>query len=245
MAIFNQFPWTNFREYNLDWVISTVKDCKETVDAALADVSSAVAMYFVDHIDTTLSVSGDAADAAATGNKIVSYFASHLDTTLSDNTKAANAASVGTAISNVQMSIPELDPTLSSAQAAAPAATVGSRLTTIQNDITNLQTYVSAKTYNIELDIQTLNPSATLTPHTGELAVDTALQLENDLRDGYGAFINVHRFNSVIPGNDYYDIAYGIYLEGSNNRVLFETHDYTFVMIRSGGNVVITFTAKS
>ena len=65
MSIFNQFPWTNFREYNLDWVIRTVQDCKETVDAALADVSNAVAMYFADHIDTTLSVSGDAADAAA------------------------------------------------------------------------------------------------------------------------------------------------------------------------------------
>ena len=245
MSIFNQFPWTNFREYNLDWVIRTVQDCKDTVDAALADVSNAVAMYFLDHIDTTLSVSGDAADAAATGNKIVSYFASHLDTTLSDNTKAANAASVGTAISNVQMAIPALDPTLSSAQAAAPASTVGSRLTTIQNDITNLQAYVSAKTYNIELDIETMNPSATLTPHTGELAVDTCLQLEHDLRDGYGAFINVHRFNSLIPGSEYYDLAYGIYLEKHNNRVLFETHDYTFIMLRSGGNVVITFTAKS
>ena len=70
MSIFNQFPWTNFREYNLDWVIRTVQDCKETVDAALADVSNAVAMYFADHIDTTLSVSGDAADAAAVGGRL-------------------------------------------------------------------------------------------------------------------------------------------------------------------------------
>ena len=70
MSIFNQFPWTNFREYNLDWVIRTVQDCKDTVDAALADVSNAVAMYFADHIDTTLSVSGDAADAAVVGTRI-------------------------------------------------------------------------------------------------------------------------------------------------------------------------------
>lgn len=224
MSIFNQFPWTNYREYNLSWVIKTVKDCKDTVDSALADVSNAVATYFADHIDTTLTQSGDAADAAAVGGRF---------------------STVNSNISAVQASIPALDVTLSSAQAAAPAATVGNRLATIQNDITNLQTYVSAKTYNIELDIQTGNPSATLTPHTGETAVDTELQLESDLRDGYGAFINVHRFNSVIPGNDYYDIAYGIYLEDSNDRVLFETHDYTFVMLRSGGNVVITFTAKS
>ena len=71
MSIFNQFPWTNFREYNLDWVIRTVQDCKETVDAALADVSNAVAMYFADHIDTTLSVSGDAADAAVVGGRLL------------------------------------------------------------------------------------------------------------------------------------------------------------------------------
>lgn len=70
MSIFNQFPWTNYREYNLDWVIRTVKDCKDTVDAALADVSNAVALYFQDHIDTSLTQSGDAADAATVGSRL-------------------------------------------------------------------------------------------------------------------------------------------------------------------------------
>lgn len=70
MSIFNQFPWVNFQNFNLDWCIRTVKDCKDTVDAALADVSNAVAMYFADHIDTTLSVSGDAADAAVVGSRL-------------------------------------------------------------------------------------------------------------------------------------------------------------------------------
>lgn len=70
MSIFNQFPWTNFREYNLDWVIRTVQDCKDTVDAALADVSNAVATYFAQHIDTTLTQAGEAADAAVTGTRI-------------------------------------------------------------------------------------------------------------------------------------------------------------------------------
>lgn len=70
MSIFNQFPWTNFREYNLDWVIKTVKECKATVDSALADVSNAVALYFTDHIDTTLTQSGDAADAATVGGRL-------------------------------------------------------------------------------------------------------------------------------------------------------------------------------
>lgn len=67
MAIFNQWPWTNFREYNLDWVIRTVKSCQETVASVLEDVSDTISQYFADHIDTTLSVSGDAADAAVVG----------------------------------------------------------------------------------------------------------------------------------------------------------------------------------
>lgn len=221
--VFPSWPWTDFHKDNQDWLIETVKECAKTVADALADVSDAVAMYFTDHLDTSLTQSGEAADAAAVGNRLG---------TLSNN------------ISSVQASIPELDVTLSSAQAAAPAATVGNRLASIQNDITNLQTDLSAKTYNIELDINQQSPSATLTPHAGELVVDTFLQLETDLRSGYGAFINVHRFNSVAPTAEYYDVAYGIYLEKHNNRVLFETHDYTFVMLRSGGNVVITYTAK-
>ena len=65
MSIFNQFPWTNYREYNLDWVIRTVTN-------ALADLSSTVATYFSDHVDNTLTVAGDAADAKKTGDEISS-----------------------------------------------------------------------------------------------------------------------------------------------------------------------------
>lgn len=77
MSVFNQWPWTNFNEYNLDWVIKTVKECKQTVEEykqiveeALTNVSDAVAMYFASHIDTTLTQSGKAADAAAVGRKM-------------------------------------------------------------------------------------------------------------------------------------------------------------------------------
>ena len=91
MSIFNQFPWTNFREYNLDWVIRTVQDCKETVDAALMDVSNAVAMYFADHIDTTLSVSGDAADAGAVGGRLLTI----------NNTLSNHGGRIGTLENNM------------------------------------------------------------------------------------------------------------------------------------------------
>ena len=70
MSVFPSWPWTNFHEENLDWVIKTVKECKETVEEALADVSNAVATYFANHIDTSLTQSGEAADAAAVGNRL-------------------------------------------------------------------------------------------------------------------------------------------------------------------------------
>lgn len=70
MSVFPSWPWTNFHEENLDWLIKTVKECKETVAEALADVSATVASYFTSHIDTTLTQSGKAADAAAVGQKI-------------------------------------------------------------------------------------------------------------------------------------------------------------------------------
>lgn len=63
MSIFNQFPWTNYREYNLDWVIRTVKE-------GVATIQNTVQTYFAAHVDNTLSVSGDAADAATVGTRL-------------------------------------------------------------------------------------------------------------------------------------------------------------------------------
>jgi len=63
MSIFNQFPWTNFREYNLDWVIRTVQD-------ALENIYDTATQIYADHIDATLSIQGDAADAKKTGDEI-------------------------------------------------------------------------------------------------------------------------------------------------------------------------------
>ena len=63
MSIFNQFPWTNYREYNLDWVIRTVQE-------ALENVYDTVQTYFSDHVDATLTHPGEAADAKKTGDEI-------------------------------------------------------------------------------------------------------------------------------------------------------------------------------
>ena len=157
MSIFNQFPWTNFREYNLDWVIRTVKDCKDTVDAALADVSNAVAMYFADHIDTTLSVSGDAADARTVGNRL---------TTL-------------------QNSIPAVDSTLSISNAAADAAVVGTRVSNLQGQVTNHGTAITQNTNNIghiyDLEIS----GTTVVPPAGKTFFQIIKAAYDDYTDKY------------------------------------------------------------
>lgn len=233
MSVFPSWPWTNFHEENLDWVIKTVKECKETVEEALADVSNAVATYFAEHINTTLTQSGEAADAAAVGNRLgtLSGNISNVQETLSNN------------ILSVQASIPELDVTLSSPQAAAPAATVGSRLSNIQNDITNLQNATSHHTYNITL---TENPANTytcaLTPLEGMTVNQTVIQMSNDLYNGYGMFINVKEDREG-NANDEWCIAYNIHYNRAQMSVYFETDKFRYT-VREGSLNPVTAVAK-
>lgn len=222
MSVFPSWPWTNLHEENLDWLIQTVKACKTIVDDALADVSNAVATYFADHIDTTLTQSGEAADAAAVGNRLGA---------LSNN------------IASVQASIPDLDVTLTSAQAAAPAATVGSRLASIQNDITNLQTATSHHTYKITL---TESPAGTyncaLTALEGMTVNQTVIQMSNDLYNGYGMFINVAETRDNITNNSWC-LAYNIHTDRTRLYVYFETESFRYT-VHEGNVNPVTAVAK-
>lgn len=233
MSVFPSWPWTNFHEENQSWLIKTVRECKETVAEALADVSNAVATYFAGHIDTSLTQSGKAADAAAVGNRLgqLSGNISNVQTTLSND------------ILSVQASIPDLDETLTSAQAAAPAAIVGRRLTNIQNDITNLQNATSHHTYNITL---TENPANTytcvLTPLEGMNVNQTIVQMSNDLYNGSGMFINVKedRDNNVF---NEWCIAYNIHYLRADLSIFFETDKFKYT-VHEGHLNPVTAVAK-
>ncbi len=50
MAIWEQFPFTNFHEQNLDWVLNSVKNLDERVDTL--ENSGAVSKTYVDELDT-------------------------------------------------------------------------------------------------------------------------------------------------------------------------------------------------
>lgn len=41
----NKYPWSNFHGFNLDWVIETVKDCKETVENIVEEVNNIFKEY--------------------------------------------------------------------------------------------------------------------------------------------------------------------------------------------------------
>ena len=62
MALFEQFPYTNFHEQNLDWVVKTVKEDKETVDRVEDEWKS------VESGVTASAEKGDDAEASVSGN---------------------------------------------------------------------------------------------------------------------------------------------------------------------------------
>lgn len=59
------FPWTNFHELNLDWILSVVKEAKEIFDNGRSDID-----YAVDTADEAKTIATQAAEATIADNSI-------------------------------------------------------------------------------------------------------------------------------------------------------------------------------
>lgn len=68
MGIFRQFPYSNFHEINLDWIIRQVKEVKETLDNFIIDTTNIIVdtvnQWLVDHPEATTTVQDGSLTAA-------------------------------------------------------------------------------------------------------------------------------------------------------------------------------------
>lgn len=63
---YNKFPWSNLHGFNLDWVIETVKSCKETVDGIVQEVEDIFKVYVTKDELTTQRKLSEKADFTGT-----------------------------------------------------------------------------------------------------------------------------------------------------------------------------------
>ena len=63
MSVFPSWPWTNFHEENLDWLIKDVKYIREHIEEVVVDATT-------DMLDSTLTQANKAAQAKAAGDAI-------------------------------------------------------------------------------------------------------------------------------------------------------------------------------
>lgn len=76
------FPWTNFHELNLDWILSVVKEAKEVFDNGRSDID-----YAVETADEAKEIATQAAEATIPDNSIST---SKLQNGAVTNSKLAN-----------------------------------------------------------------------------------------------------------------------------------------------------------
>lgn len=97
MGVFEQFPYTNFHDLNLDWIIKKVKECLDQVDvntADMADLKNYVLNYFA-NLDVQDEINNKL-DEMADNGELANIIAEYLNTQalLIYNTKADMVASV-------------------------------------------------------------------------------------------------------------------------------------------------------
>lgn len=96
MAVYDNFPYTDFHELNLDWVITTVKNCVDLSGKTaeeMADLKSYVTNYF-DNLDIQEEVNNKLEDMADSG-ELVNIIAQYLQmaSIIAYDTKASLKAS--------------------------------------------------------------------------------------------------------------------------------------------------------
>lgn len=101
MSVFPSWPWTNYNNYNLDWVIKKVKYIEEHLEEIVVDATS-------DMLDDTLTNPDKAAQAKVTGDAIRGNAAdiASLDTTVQGITN--NVSNLTTRVSRNENSINNL-----------------------------------------------------------------------------------------------------------------------------------------
>lgn len=101
MSVFPSWPWTNYNNYNLDWVIKKVKYIEEHLEEIVVDATS-------DMLDDTLTNPDKAAQAKAAGDAIRGNAAdiASLDTTVQGITN--NVTNLTTRVTRNENSINNL-----------------------------------------------------------------------------------------------------------------------------------------
>lgn len=150
MAFINEYPYTDFNELNLDWLVKTVKDLSVAwaeTKTEWGDMQTEWTSYknYIDNYFANLDVSQEISDKidqmAADG-----YFSSLFVTLFTDNveTQAAATTSAWIADNLLQETGYVIDSSLTVQNAAADAKAVGEKITEIREDINNMDEIIGS-----------------------------------------------------------------------------------------------------
>ena len=153
MAFINEYPYTNFNEFNLDWLVKTVKDLSvawaETktewgdMQTEWTDYKNYIDNYF-ENLDVSQEISDKIDQMAADG-----YFNTLLYTVFHDTvvTEVGSITSAWIADNLLQETGYVIDNSLTVANAAADAKAAGDRISSLEdNEKYNIQEYTYMKT---------------------------------------------------------------------------------------------------
>ena len=177
MGIFQQFPYSNFHEFNLDQIIKIMREMQDEWAATKAEWASY--KDFIDNYFENLDVSEEVLAAmrlmASTGelNTI-------MDPVIADETADWLAAHI------TQPTTPAIDSSLTVAGAAADAKAAGDEIRTNRGYITNLETALQSFT---PVNVNTWSIGYNINPNTGALTTNAYTATTNSINVTGGSSI--------------------------------------------------------